>query len=212
MLHAMVSAAGRPRPASAPVTTAGPTLRTLQRCYLVGQRVKLRGSGFTPQVPYDIALSGVDFGQSLTDANGDLAASLIPGGLGAGQIQSVDALSASDGTHRAATRFTLTRSTGALFGPGGGTSPRRRVPFRVWDLAPQGPPVRVYLHYVRPSGRPGPSVALGTTTGQCGTVAVTRPLFAFTPGPGTWTLQFDTQARYRPRPAGKVARLGVVVG
>ena len=208
----MVSAPALPRPSSAPVAANGASIATLQRCYLVGQRVKLRGSGFSPQVPYDIALSGVDFGQSLTDAGGDLAASLIPGGLGAGQIQSVDDLSASDGSHLAGTRFTLTRSTGALFAAGTGTSPRRKVPFRVWDFAPTGPAVRVFLHYVSPAGRAGATVPLGATTGQCGTLTATRPLFSFAPGPGTWTLQFDTQARYHPHPAGKVARLRVVVG
>jgi hypothetical protein len=183
-----------------------------RRCYAVGQKVAIAGSGFSASAPYDLSIDGVDFGQSLTNAKGAFRASVIPGGIGAGQTQIVDRLGASDGQHRAGATFTVTRATGALFGAGSGSSPRRTVPFRVWDFAPSGPPVHVYLHYVAPSGAAAATVALGTTTGQCGAL-VTRPLelFPFTPTVGTWTLQFDTARRFAPKPTGRVARLEVAI-
>ena len=213
VLQAMVSdshlqATGHP---AAAVSTAGVTVA--QRCYRVGQKVKISGSGFLAGAPYDIAVDGVDFGQSVTDSGGAFATSLIPGGLGSGSAQIADTLSASDGAQTATAKFTVTRGTGALFGAGNGTSPRRLVPFEVWDFAPRGPEVAVYLHYVTPGGTARRTLKLGTTSGQCGLlISSLRDLFPFNPGKGTWTMQFDTAQTYSATPAGKVARLRVVVG
>jgi hypothetical protein len=190
----------------------GAAVRVGQRCYAVGQRVAVSGSGFGDGAPYDVAIDGVDFGQSVTSASGGFSIGLFPGGLGAGQAQIVDQLTASDGSTTATATFTITRATGALFGAGSGSSPRRDVPFQVWDFAPRGPEVTVYLHYVAPGGAVRRSVKLGTTTGQCGAL-VTAPLalFPFSPSRGTWTLQFDTASAYSTTPAGKVARLKVAI-
>jgi hypothetical protein len=190
-----------------------PALVTVaQRCYRVGQKVAITGSGFAASAPYDISVDGVEFGQSLTDATGAFSTGLLPGGLGAGQAQIDDDLTASDGTQTATARFTVTRATGALFGSGSGASPQRRVPFEVWDFAPRGPEVHVYLHYVAPDGRSTRTLELGRTAGQCGALVTARlPLFPFTPGRGSWTLQFDTASRYSAKPAGKVARLIVAI-
>ena len=182
------------------------------RCYAVGQKVKVTGSGFGASAPYDLSIDGVDFGQSLTGAGGGFSASVIPGGLGAGQAQIADSLVASDGSHTASAAFTITRPTGALVASGSGTSPRRRVPFEVWDFAPTGPPVDVYLHYLSPSGRATATADLGTTSGQCGALTSRpRELFPFTPFAGTWTLQFDTAPTYRANPLGRVTRLRVAI-
>jgi hypothetical protein len=183
-----------------------------QRCYQVGQKVSVKGSGFTAAVPYDISVDGVEFGQSETSASGAFTSSLYPGGLGAGQAQIADQLTASDGTTSATAKFTITRATGALFGAGSGGSPQRLVPFEVWDFAPRGPKVSVYLHYVAPDGKSTHTTSLGTTAGQCGSLVTSKkPLFPFSPGKGTWTLQFDTSASYSAAPTGKVARLRVAI-
>jgi hypothetical protein len=192
---------------------AAAQVRVSRRCYAVGQRVAASGSGFGDAVPYDVTIDGVDFGQSVTSATGAFSIRLFPGGLGAGQAQLADHLTASDGTATATAAFTITRATGALFGAGSGSSPRRRVPFQVWDFAPRGPEVRVYLHYVTPAGAGRRTVALGTSAGQCGALrSAPLALFPFSPSRGTWTLQFDTSATYSATPAGKVARLRVAVG
>jgi hypothetical protein len=200
------------RPVVAAAARASAHISVARRCYTVGQRVRVTGSDFGAATPYDLSIDGVDFGQSLTNAQGGFDASVIPGGLGAGQAQIADTLTATDGARRASAAFTLTRSIGALFGSGTGSSPGRRVPFQVWDFAPTGPEVGIYLHYVSPTGRATSTVRLGQTRGQCGALSTAgRPLFPFTPTAGTWTLQFDTARVYRARPAGKVTRLRVAI-
>lgn len=205
VLHATVPSAGNP-------AAGRPRVSVAQRCYRVGQQVRVRGSGFGASVPYDLAVDGIDFGQSLTDANGAFATGFYPGGLAAGQAQIRDQLTVSDGRASASAAVTVTRGTGALFGAGSGGSPRRLVPFQVWDFAPRGPEVRVYLHYVSARRRAGATVLLGRTAGQCGAIVTgPRQLFPFTPSRGIWTLQFDTARRYSPTVAGKVARLAVAI-
>ena len=200
------------QPLARPSAAVRAHVSVARRCYAVGQKVAITGRGFSDSDPYDLSIDGVDFGQSLTNSQGGFRASVIPGGIGAGQPQIVDRLAATDGQRRATTVFTVTRATGALFGAGSGSSPRRSVPFTVWDFAPDGPPVNVYLHYVAPSGAAAANVALGTTTGQCGALSTKpRELFPFTPSVGTWTLQFDTHRAYRASPAGRVARLTVAI-
>jgi hypothetical protein len=207
MLPAMVWSAPRAQPARVATHIA-----VVRPCDAVGQPVAISGRGFVASSPYDLSIDGVDFGQSLTDAGGDFSTTVVPGGLGAGQFQIQDRLTATDGGRRASATFTVTRRTGALFGAGRGSSPHRSVPFDVWDFAPSGTPVNVYLHYVTPAGTAARTVLLGSTSGQCGAL-VTRPrqLFPFTPSAGTWTLQFDTSRIFSATPRGKQARLRVAI-
>jgi hypothetical protein len=152
-------AAARERPHA-----AAAQVRTDHSCYLVGQTVAVTGTGFDASSLYDIDIDGVDFGQSTTSATGGFSSSLAPGGLAAGQVQTVDQLDASDGTNEATTTFTVTRAIGAVFG--GGASLTAKAPFRVWDFTPGGAPVTVYLHYVL-AGRPAVrTIELGRTSGQ----------------------------------------------
>jgi hypothetical protein len=191
----------------------GPRLAVTRRCELVGDRVNLRGSGFAPDAPFDLAIDGVDFGQSLTAKTGDFFTAVLPGGLPAGVAQSADTATASDGSASASVAFTVTRPTGALFTGGPGGSPGRRVRFEAWDFAPTGPEVRLYLHYLTPTGRALRSVALGTSRGQCGAlISPARPLFPFRPADGTWTLLIDSTPQPVAHPRGRVARLRVSVG
>jgi hypothetical protein len=189
-----------------------PVVSTDRGCYLVGQRVHLRGSGFAPNRTYDVAIDGVDFGQATTDAGGSFSTFLLPGGLGGGVPQSVDRLDATDGTRSAATTFTLTRSAGARFLAASGNVHTLRTPFEAWGFALGGRPRALYLHYVTPSGRIRQTSRLGRAGGQCGYLR-TRPrrLFPFSPSPGTWTLQVDTQPAFLRDPGGPVARIRVTV-
>jgi hypothetical protein len=190
---------------------AAATVRTDRSCYTVGQPVTVTGTGFTASSLYDIDIDGVDFGQSQTTATGGFSASLTPGGLGAGELQTVDTLDASDGTNEVTTTFTVTRPAGALFAGGGGL--RTRAAFRVWDFAPDGPPATVYVHYIRAHHPVSETVALGRTSGQCGTLrSAARTLFPFAPARGSWTLQFDTSHTYSPHPSGPVADLRYRIG
>jgi hypothetical protein len=198
-----------PAPAAA---RAAPAVHTDRGCYLVGQRVKLTGSGFAPDRTFDVAIDGVDFGQSRTDAGGAFASSLIPGGLGAGIAQHVDHLDATDGTTSARTAFTITRSVGARFLAASGNPNTLKAPFEVWGFALDGRRKTVHIHWLAPSGRLRASTTLGRTGGQCGYLRTrARRVFPVTPSLGTWTFQLDTHARFARHPSGPVARIRVRV-
>jgi hypothetical protein len=188
-----------------------PTIRTDRGCYFVGQKVKINGSRFAPSQMYDVAVDGIDFGQSTTTATGAFASSLIPGGLAAGQAQLVHHLDVSDGTTDVAATFTVTRSKpGARFLAAGGDVRTLKGQLEAWTFSTKGRRPATYLHYVSPSGRATRTVPLGRAAGQCGYVRTGKlRVFPFTPSAGTWTLQVDTSRRYARRPRGAVARISV---
>jgi hypothetical protein len=185
-------------------------VRTNRGCYLVGQTVRVSGAGFAASRSYDVAIDGVDFGQSRTNQAGGFATSLVPGGLGAGVIQSIDQLDATDGTSSADTTFTVTRTAGARFLASGGDPHTLRAPFTVWGFALDGTVRPVYLHYVSPAGQLRMTTHLGTTGGQCGYLLTpARRVFPFNPSLGTWTLQVDSNRGYSDHPAGPAAVIRV---
>ncbi len=192
--------------------SSAPTVRTSQGCYLVRQRVSVIGTGFAPSRRFDVAIDGVDFGQSMTDAAGAFSARLIPGGLPAGVAQHVDHLEATDGTLSAQSTFTVTAPAGARFLATSGNPHTLRAPFEIWDFSPRGTSRAVYLHYVSPSGSGRRTVALGQTTGQCGYLRTgNRRLFPFVPSLGNWTIQVDTRQAYARVPGGPVGRIRVQI-
>jgi hypothetical protein len=200
--------------AAAPVlaATSGPTVRTSRGCYRVGQKVSVTGSGFAHGRQFDVAIDGVDFGQSTTDASGAISARLIPGGLPAGVAQHVDQLEATDGTLSAASTFTVTNPAGARFLATSGNPHTLQAPFEIWGFSLSGARQSVYVHYVSPSGSGRRTFALGQTSGQCGYLRTgRRRLFPFSPSLGTWTIQLDTRAGYAARPGGPVSRIRVQI-
>jgi hypothetical protein len=209
---AVLAAAGASG-ATAALGATAPSVSSDRGCYLVGQVVHLVGAGFAHQRTYDVAIDGVDFGQARTDAGGDFATSLRPGGLGAGVAQAVERLTATDGTTSARATFTLTRRPGARFLAGAGNPNTLRAPFEVWGFALDGVSRPVYLHYLNPSGQPRMTALLGRAGGQCGFLHTPRRwVFPFAPRRGTWTLQLDTKRSYARDPGSPVARIRVLVG
>ncbi len=207
---AVITAAALPVMAAS--GAAAPSIRTDRGCYLVGQKVKITGSGFAPSRTFDVAVDGIDFGQSTTNVAGAFSSSLIPGGLGAGLAESVHDLDATDGTMSADARFTVTRAAGARFLSTRGNPHTLRAPFEVWGFSLGGTRRSIYVHYVAPSGRAGRSYGLGTAAGQCGYLRTrARRVFPFSPTVGTWTLQVDTSRRYLKQPKGPVSRIRVQI-
>ena len=84
-------------PVTAALGAAGPVIRTDRGCYLVGQKVKVAGSGFAASRAFDVAVDGIDFGQSTTNVAGAFSSSLIPGGLGLTEASMAGALRALSG-------------------------------------------------------------------------------------------------------------------
>jgi hypothetical protein len=199
---------------SAGTAAAKPSVHTNKGCYVVGQHVRVIGSGFAPRRQYDVAIDGVDFGQGTTNASGGFTSpSLIPGGLAAGQVQHVAALNVTDGTHTAQGKFTVTRTPGArLLKPSGTTVKTLSGPFQVWGFALGNTHKSVYLHYVTPAGSARQTVKLGRISGQCGYLLTSsRRVFPFTPSTGGWVLQVDTHPAYASRPGGPVGRIFITV-
>ncbi|MDQ6777363.1 MAG: hypothetical protein M3071_14350 [Actinomycetota bacterium] len=210
-----------PVAATAAAASATPTLHTSQGCYLVGQRVAITGTGFAAARTYQVAVDGLDFGFSTTDASGAITGSLIPGGLGANVVQEAHVLSASDGTTQTDTTFTVTRTTGARIVTTTGAAATLGAPFQVWGFAlDHGKPTSasgptrlpVYVHYVDPHKHAITTVPIGHTRGQCGYLRTrARRVFPFVPSRGTWTLQVDSEAVYSAHPVGPEANIPVKV-
>jgi hypothetical protein len=211
--QALALGAGAAACASGLAFAAGnPSLHTSRGCYLVGQRVGVRGSGFAPSRFYVLTIDGVYFGQASTDSNGSFSPNVLPGGLPAGVPQAVELLEASDGSRGASTRFTLTRPAGARFLHVTGSGSSLKAPIEVWGFSPTGARRTVYLHYVTPSGSARSTVKLGQTGGQCGYLRTARrPVFPFSITPGTWTFQVDTRSQYSRHPGTPVSRIRVTV-
>jgi hypothetical protein len=207
-LGVVVAGAG----AGAAQASARPSIHADHGCYVVGQAVHLSGKGFAASRPFDLAVDGVDFGQTRTTGFGTFAVKVGLGGLN-GVAQHVELLSATDGSSEADTRVTLMAKAGARILASRGNVTTLRAPVEVWGFSPDGPPRSVYLHYVAPTGRLVRTDGLGRTGGQCGYLRTTsRRVFPFSPATGAWTLQIDTQRRYAPRPSGPAQRIRVTVG
>src|SRR6202011_2788847 len=98
-----------------------------------------------------------------------------PGGLGAGVVQSVHHVDATDGTSDASVAFTVTRQTGARFEVSSGDPRQLRARFQAWGFSMDGTRQSLYLHYVSPHRRVRTTVLLGQAGGQCGYLE-TRPV------------------------------------
>ena len=197
----------------AAVALAQATVSTNHRCYAVGQTAQLSGSGFAASSSYTVMLDGVYFGSNSTDGSGNFSIPLHPGPLPKGAAQHTDQVTVDDGTgDTASTSFTLTRSLSQLTALSK-TSRGYTGRFKVWGFSLDGSSREVYLHYVGPAGHRHPTVALGQTSGACGTLTSQRELFVpFSLARGTWTLQVDTRPSYAPHPDGPVSRIQVGVG
>jgi hypothetical protein len=191
---------------AAPATAfADPAITVDRPCYAGppqrSDTVRLSGSGFTPNTPYQVTLDGrpLTDGTGTTDAAGNLAGSFPAPAPDAGMRERAYVLAVQEGGNAAAATFSVARLL-AGFTPSTGDPARMRVRFALVGFGLSGrlaPPV--YLHYVRPDGRALHTVRLGTGEGPCGSLApaLRRRLFPFRATAGTWRLQFDTAKRYR---------------
>ncbi len=164
--------------------------------------VQLSGTGFAPGAAYQVILDGQPLtgGNGTTDAAGNLSGRFVAPGVGTvSRIarQHTFRLGVQQGANQPETAFTVSRLL-ASFRPSTGDPRSLRVRFSLYGFGLQGatrPPV--YVHYVGPTGRLARTVRLGTAAQACGFLRTKRRrLFAFTPRPGSWRLQFGTRRRY----------------
>jgi hypothetical protein len=207
---------------AAPVAAAArATLTTDARCYLQGAPLQMTAGGFAPDAPLTVVLDGrqLSYGDGSTprsDAAGSFASSFATPALAPGAMELRHVLVVSDGRRRPRARFTVTRPAGAAFAPSNGDPRTLRARFQTWGFAVGAADhttrFAVWLHWLSPGGKVRRSAALGTTGGDCGSLA-TRPrrVFPFAPEPGRWVLVLDTHRRYRVQAAGPRAKIPVNV-
>jgi lipoprotein-anchoring transpeptidase ErfK/SrfK len=195
------------------------TLTTDARCYLQGAPLSMTATGLAPGAPLTVALDGQtlsygDGSQPVADQAGTFGSSFATPVLAPGIAQQRHALAVSDGTRRPRARFTVTRPTGADFLPSSGNPRTLRARFRVWGFELVGGVSRVpvWVHWVSPTGTVRQNAALGTTSGDCGTLATApRRVFPFDAEAGRWVLVFDSNRRYRVQTSGPRAKIPVHV-
>lgn len=195
------------------------TLTTDAHCYLQGAPLRMTATGLTPGAPLTVVLDGQtlsygDGSQPVADEAGTFGSSFATPVLAPAITQQRHGLAVSDGMHRPRARFTVTRPTGADFQPSSGNPRTLRARFKVWGFALVGgiSRVPVWVHWVSPAGSVRESAALGTTSGDCGTLTTAaRRVFPFNAEAGRWVLVFDTHRRYRVQPNGPRAKIPVHV-
>ena len=194
-------------------------------CYLAkqpglpnGQRVAVRGDGFTPGAQVSFALSGTALGSLTASPEGTVAGHFQAPGLGSATVfRGRRILTARDGTNQAATPVEL-RRLAADFIPSSGNPLSLRVRFYVYGFGPllaalnrsTGQPV--YEHVFDPAGRRRGTFFAGYTTGACADLRTTRRrILPFRPVTnGRWRFVFTTSARYSARSVPR-ASVGFIV-
>jgi len=199
-------AAGLTVPATAAQAAA---IQVDRSCYLEDKRsrVTLSGAGFTPGASYQVTLDGVALpgGVGQVDSTGAIAGAFAAPALEDATPEQRFVLGVKEGATSVTTRFSVT-TFAADFRPSTGNPRTLKVRFNAYGfglvqqdpLAPASPDV--YVHYVAPKGGgQARTYRLGTTQGPCGRITRTalRRLFPFAPREGQWTLQFDTNNKYK---------------
>jgi hypothetical protein len=178
-----------------------PTIQTARPCYLAGQAVRITGSGFHAGDRYSVTLDHVKVGTGTVRTGGAIGGELSSGPAPTGSGRGLHRIIVTD--HTSAFRATLSPASG---------DPRTlRVRYTVDAIglsAPAG--ATVWLHYVDPLGQVRRSVAIGRTSGVCGSLhSIRHRLFPLAVRAGVWGLQFDLSPAYsaatRPRIVRQIA-------
>lgn len=165
--------------------------------------VVVSGTEFTPNSPFQSTLDGQALAglTGTSDTSGRVTGSFLAPSLanvvGSGTLVHTFTLGVQQGANAPSTTFTVSRLL-VSFKPASGDPKTLKVRFSLhgFGLAGAVNPT-IYLHYVRPSGKPGPTYKLGVATGPCGALTTARRhLFPFRVSRGSWRLQFDTSPKY----------------
>jgi hypothetical protein len=202
LLAAVILAA----PASA--QDAGPVITTARPCYLANQAVALAGTGFRAGDTYSVTVDQTVLGSGVVSPDMTLSGTLSSGAVASGVGEVLHRIIVSDGALQARVGFHVS-AFDASFEPRTGNPKTLRVRYSVNAIglsAPQGS--IVWIHYVNPRGHVRRSVAIGRTTGVCGSLrrSILHRLFPLRTTPGRWRLQFDLKQAYSPRTRPRIVR------
>jgi hypothetical protein len=197
-----------------PDARATATLKTELPCYLRNQTVRISGSGFSPGAAYTVTVDRAVLGPGTVGADGTIAGSLSSGKLPYGVHERRHRLQVSDGANLGRSGFS-TSAFDAVFAPSAGDPRTLRVSFAVYGLGLGRSAADVFVHYLDPRGHLLATVALGRTSGPCGSMLhlPARPLFPFSHVmAGRWRLQFDTSHSYATTNQPRIVREVAVGG
>ncbi len=185
---------------------AAPTLAALKPCYVSvrtapktfdTETVAISGSGFTPNASIDIAVDGALVAAGVpADGAGNLPAGTVKAPVvrigekpftvtATEQADPAQTASASSRVSELAVRVRPRTA-----------APRRRIRFAGAGFTSPGVPV--YAHYVLQGELRRTVRLVAQPSGACGTFAVRRPQFPFSPRTGRWTVQFDQRRPFTP--------------
>lgn len=195
-----VSAALAVAPATASGASPPAVLDTSYPCYGSHESVLLLGEGFTPRGEVALSVSGRQLMTLHADLDGSFTVRMeAPETLfGTTRLR----FTASDREQPALRDHATIRiaDPAVVVTPvaGGPRQPRRIRAWGFFDAA------AVYAHVKRRGARRARNIRLGTPTGPCGVLDVTRRLFSHAPRRGAYALQFDALPRYQPDIASSV--------
>jgi hypothetical protein len=207
-LRSLVLPAALAAAALAPTAASAASAEADRACYLQSPkaRVSITGSDFTPGRPFHVEIAGepVEGASGTVDVGGVVRTSFMPPAVATEDTEAAFTVTVVQDDVTADVSFSVTRFV-ADFNPDVGKPATLRVRFSAYGfglvqkdpLTPKAVPV--YVHYVDPSGKSRRTKKLGTTAGPCGHILRTakQRLFPFRPRKGEWTLQFDTNAKYK---------------
>lgn len=170
-----------------------------------GAPVKITGSGYAPNADFLVLLNGGVVGTGTADAAGNVAAEVEAPAPPQGGKTAHDKQQRVEIRQGQTTAGRAFRTAGVFgdFNPGSGDPKRLKVRFSAFGFGIDTPRGKkqplIYVHYVDRKGRSRKTIKLGRGKGACGSIRRTarRKLFPFRPSSGRWTLQFDTNRKYK---------------
>ncbi len=185
-----------------------PRLSASYPCYGSDESLLLSGSGFTPQAPVALSVSGQQLATVGTDPDGGFTARVeTPGALFGTILLRFSAADRARPGVRAGTTVRIA-TTDVVVTPAVG-SPSRLRRIRAWGFFDAR---AVYAHVKRRGARHARNIRLGAPRGACGRLDIQRRLFPSGVRPGAYTLQFDTLRRYYPNLESGVSYVVAVFG
>lgn len=164
------------------------------RCYRVGEKIRVKGAGFTPNGTVSATLQGKPVGRANVDGTGSLSAILAAPQIDA-PVRAVTLTTTDEQNpqNQAMLDFRVTRLTVGIT-PRTGGKPDRRVTFHARGFTGAK---TLYVHYLTPHGAVGKTKRLGRVRTQCGVVSAHGPLLPYpNASPGRWRLRFDSHRDY----------------
>lgn len=185
-----------------------PRLSASYPCYGSGESLLLSGSGFTPQAPVALSISGQQLATVGADPDGNFTARVqSPGSLFGTVLLRFSAVDSTSRSLRAATTVRIATTDVVVTPAIGGPARVRRI--RAWGFFDAR---AVYAHIKRHGARRARNIRLGTPSGACGRLNIERRLFSAGVRPGAYTLQFDTLRRYYPNLESGVSYVVAIFG